>query len=148
MTTSKGRVRCLPQPVAMAAAVVALAAGALGVYLASPSARMRDPIVGLQQLDLFYLDQPAPLADRLNLARGRPTVLVICDDCRRPGLDAAVRMTDRPEVARAYGLLTASGRVGPGYAIVDGSRRLRYRTFDTEPAAHRDEIAVLVQALS
>ena len=51
-----------------------------------------------------------------------------------------------PDVARRYGLLTAEGRIGPGYAVVDATGTLRYRTFDPAPAAHAEEITVLLDA--
>ena len=69
-----------------------------------------------------------------------------CEDCQAPDVEAQVRVTDDPDVARRYGLLTAEGRIGPGYAVVDATGTLRYRTFDPAPAAHAEEITVLLDA--
>ena len=87
----------------------------------------------LQQLDLLYLDEPAPLADELGLVVGRPVLIIVCLRCQVPGpLPAAVQvvMTGDSRKARAYGLATDDGRLGPGYALIDSRGRLRYRTFD------------------
>ncbi|CAN5732256.1 hypothetical protein BH24ACT15_BH24ACT15_39130 [soil metagenome] len=73
-------------------------------------------------------------------------MVVVCQDCQSPDVDAQVRSTADADVARAYGLLTTAGRVGPGYAVVDATGQLRYRTFDPAPAAHAEGIQVLVEA--
>ena len=106
------------------------------------------PNRSLWQLDLLYLDEPAPLADELSLGPG-VTLLVVCEACAVPEIDpslATVRTSADPAVARAYGLLSTSGQIGPGYAIIAGGR-VRYRTFDPEPAAHRQEIEILLRAV-
>ncbi len=120
------------------------AAIGVGAYLTSPAHRLHDPVHALQQFDLFYLDEPAPLADQLDLDPGRPTLVVICERCQAPQVDAEVRMTDDPDIALRYGLLTADGRVGPGYAVIDAAGSLRYRTFDPAAADHTEQIAVLL----
>lgn len=117
------------------------------VYLMSPEHRLHDPFHALQQFDLLYLDEPAPLVRRLGLAPGRPALIVVCERCAAPSVDAQVRVTDDVEVARRYGLLTANGRIGPGYAVVDATGMVRYRTFDPAPAAHTEEIAVLLDGV-
>lgn len=135
-----------PSPRGVASVVVVLLTAAVGVgaYLTSPAHRLHDPMHALQQFDLFYLDEPAPLADQLDLERGRPTLVVICERCPPPQVDAQVRVTDDPDIAVRYGLLTADGRVGPGYAVIDAAGTLRYRTFDPAPAEHTEEIALLL----
>ncbi|WP_219416392.1 hypothetical protein [Pseudonocardia nigra] len=126
---------------------VVVSAGA-AAYLASPDADVA-PITGLRQLDLLYLDEPAPGLDRLGVDPGRPAVILFCDPmCGSPNITGAqVVHSSDPELAARYALLTASGRVGPGYALVDAMGRLRYRTFDPAPAAHTAEIQILVDAL-
>ncbi len=42
--------------------VLAIAVAGVVVYLTSSAHGLHDPVHALQQFDLFYLDQPAPLA--------------------------------------------------------------------------------------
>ncbi|WP_219419740.1 hypothetical protein [Pseudonocardia nigra] len=135
-----------PRWLAAAAVAAAASIGALG-YLASPDADLA-PITGLRQLDLLYLDQPAPALDQLGVAPGSPAVILFCDPrCADPDLDGAqIVHSSNPQLAARYALLTTTGRVGPGYALVDGRGQLRYRTFDPAPAEHTAEIQVLVDA--
>lgn len=128
------------------AALLTVGLGMTG-YLRSPEHQLHDPFHALQQLDLLYLDQPAPAGDMLGLQRGRPALVVICRRCDPPRVDAQVRLTDDPAIARAYGLQRADGRVGPGYAVVDPRGRVRYRTFDPGLRAHDREIRILLNAL-
>jgi len=68
--------------------------------------------------------------------------------CPLPQLtDAQVTRSTDPELAQQYALRNAAGRVGPGYALVDASGRLRYRTFDPRLALHEPEIQTLVAGL-
>ncbi|MBW3602102.1 MAG: hypothetical protein KY434_05315 [Actinobacteria bacterium] len=126
---------------------VAVVAVGLVVFLTSPAYRLHGPIPALQQLDLLYLDEPAPLAARLRLRPGDATLLVICRGCAPPAVDAAVVVSADPAVAEAYGLRTAEGAVGPGYAVIDAELRVRYRTFDPRLSVHAEEIAVLLGAV-
>jgi hypothetical protein len=131
------------------AGVAAVATAGVATYLTSPAHDLHDPNHALQQLDLLYLDEPAPGLDRLGVEPGRPAVVVFCPDaCPLPDLEDAqvVRSTDA-ELAEQYALRTAGGRVGPGYALVDASGRLRYRTFDPGLAVHEPEIRTLVAGL-
>jgi hypothetical protein len=131
------------------AATAAAAVLGVGLYLASPDHRLHDPNHALQQLDLLYLDQPAPGLDRLPIEQGRPVVLVFCRNaCRLPALAEAhvVRSTD-PDLATRYALRTGDGRIGPGYALIDAQGRVRYRTFDPGLAEHETEIGILVRGL-
>lgn len=125
-----------------------VAAAGVAVYLTSPAHAVHDPQHALQQLDAFSLDEPAPGLGRLGLTSG-PAVLLFCEACPAPAVRGAsvVRTTDR-ELARAYSLIGAGGRVGPGYALVDGRGRVRYRTFDPAPAEHLQELQPLVDALA
>ena len=131
-----------------ALALTSLGAGAgVLLYLGSPGHARHDPFHALQQLDAFYLDEPAPARERLGIVPGQPTIVFVCGSpCDPPDVAGAqVARTSSPEVARAYGLLRAGGEVGTGYALVDSRGRLRYRTFD--PGLHQAEIQVLVDAL-
>ena len=65
----------------MLAVVAAAAAGVVGLAT-SAAYRLHGPVVALRQLDLLYLDEPAPLADQLGIKAGSPTLLVICRSCR------------------------------------------------------------------
>lgn len=61
------------------AALVATATGAIvgvATYLNSSAHELHDPNHGLQQLDLLYLDQPAPGRGQLGIEPGRPAVVV------------------------------------------------------------------------
>jgi len=117
------------------------------VYLTSGRHELHDPFHALQQLDLVYLDQPAPGLGELGLRRGRPALVVFCRVCQAPRVEAQVRVSDRRDLARSYGLVTADGRVGPGYALIDAEGTVRYRTFDPGLAEHAEEIEVLLEAI-
>jgi hypothetical protein len=130
-------------------AVAIVATVGAGIYVLSPDSDVA-PVQGLRQLDLVYLDQPAPGLDRLGVEPGRPAVILFCRPrCAEPTLTGAqVSQSDDPELAASYALLTSSGRVGPGYALVDAAGQLRYRTFDPAPAQHAKEIQILVDAVT
>ncbi|MCW2608420.1 MAG: hypothetical protein JWO60_3113, partial [Frankiales bacterium] len=114
----------------------------ISAYVLSPGHAGHDPQHGLQQLDLLYLDEPAPGVP----ATGRPVVLVFCDGCTPPEVTgAAVEVRDDPALAARYGL-GAPGR--RGYALVDGRGRVRYRTYDPGLGEHGVEIQTLVDAVA
>lgn len=106
--------------------------------------------LALQRLDLFYLNQPAPFRDELQL-KSEKTVLVFCGSCDLPDLrsvpNVLTRRSNDPRIAASYGLLSPYDRVGPGYALVDSRGQVRYRTFDSQPALHAREIRILVRNL-
>lgn len=117
-------------------------------YLGSPAHARHDPFHALQQFDAFYLDEPAPARKELGVQPGRPAVVFFfCDRaCDLPAVRGAqVVRSSAPAVARQYALLTENGRIGPGYALIDSTGQLRYRTFD--PGLHESEIQILVDAL-
>jgi hypothetical protein len=131
------------------AGVLALTGVLLLAWASSDSYRLHDPVRGLQQLDMFFLDEPAPLAAELGITMGRPALVVVCRSCSPPALemsDATVVVSDDESVAAAYGLLTVHGRMGPGYAVVDARGRVRTRTFDAHLERHAPEIRTLVEA--
>jgi hypothetical protein len=127
----------------------ALVSAAVLAYLQSPDREVA-PIPALRQLDLLYLNEPAPDLDRLGVEPGTPAVIVFCaEGCDLPEMDGAqVLLSDDPELAARYALRTSTGRIGPGYALVDAQGQLRYRTFDPAPGEHAAEIQVLVDAVS
>jgi hypothetical protein len=145
----KRRLNCTWRRWIVAGIVAVVVSAGAALYLASPDAEVA-PITGLRQLDLLYLDEPAPALDRLGVEPGRPAVVLFCDPaCGSPNIAGAqVVHSSDPDLAARYALLTARGRVGPGYALVDATGRLRYRTFDPAPAAHAEEIQILVDAVS
>lgn len=131
------------------AGVLALTSVLLLAWVSGDSYRLHDPARGLQQLDMFFLDEPAPLADELGIAPGRPGLVVVCRSCSPPELDeldVSLVVTDDEEVAAAYGLLTVHGRIGPGYAVIDARGRVRTRTFDAQLDQHAEEIRTLLEA--
>lgn len=131
----------------VSAVAVAVSLGVVG-YLLSPGADVA-PNPGPRQLDMLYLDEPAPSLGQLGVQADTAAVVVFCPQiCPVPQVDGAqvVRSTE-PALAAQYALVTSDGRIGPGYALIDTSGRLRYRTFDPAPADHAAEIQVLIDAL-
>ena len=125
--------------------VLGAAAGVL-LYLASDGHSRHDPRHELQQIDLLYLDEPAPGYDDLGLRGGTPAVVVFCPgDCALPELDGAqvVRSGDAG-LARLYAL-GEDGRTG--FALVDRDGEVRYRSYDPAPHEHEPELQTLVDAL-
>lgn len=128
-------------------AVVLVAVAGVAAYLTSDVHARHDPYHPLQQLDALYLDEPAPGFEALGLRRGRPSVVVFCRACDAPEVDAQVRVSSDRALAGRYGLVTAEGRLGPGYAVIDAEGRVRYRTFDPVLAEHEKEIEILVEGV-
>ena len=135
------------RPEAIGALVSAVCALGILAYLTSGPHELHDPFHALQQVDLIYLDEPAPGYQALGLQRGRPALVAFCRDCQAPPVDAQVRVSDRRDVALRYGLVTAEGRLGPGYALIDPAGNVRYRTFDPGLADHAEEVEVLLGAI-
>ncbi len=125
-------------------------------------------------LDLGALPQPAPPAGRIPVA-GHPGVVfferadrlgplcrALAEDPLSEKADlvvvvagpagscpaASVVADPDASVARAYGLGSPRGGGPPvGYAVVDSSGHLRYRTLDPEVADQLDEVGTIVDAL-
>lgn len=114
-------------------------------YVTGPGHARSDPQLDLQQLDLLYLDEPAPGLAQTGAPAGRVVLLLFCGRCPPPDVvgAAVVRVRD-PGLARAYGL-GAAGR--PGYALVDARGRVRYRSYDPRPGAHSVEVQTLLDGL-
>lgn len=129
------------------AVAVLVAGGGVGVYVSSPEHGRHDPQHSLQQLDLLYLDQPAPGAAALGVRPGTPAVVVFCSGaCPLPQLTGAqVLRSGDPALARAYAL-GAGGRTG--YALIDPDGRLRYRSYDPSVEEHEAEVQALVDAVA
>lgn len=132
---------------AIALAAVAVATAGVAAYLGSEGHSRHDPNHALQQLDAAYLDEPAPAYRELGLQRGRPALVVFCEECRPPDVEAQVHLSDDRSLARRYGLVTEIGRLGPGYAVIDGTGNVRYRTFDPGLSDHEKEIEILLDAV-
>ena len=129
-------------------AVVGVVGVGIAVYLSSPAHRLHDPVHALQQLDVLYLDEPAPEYTALGLRAGEPALVVVCRACDAPRVTGAqVVVTADEDVAAAYALATADGRIGPGYAIVDARGRVRYRSFDPGTSGHAREIQILLDGV-
>jgi len=130
-----------------AVAVLVAAGGLFLSYGASPSSFTSERTPGLRQLALLYLDEPAPLLDQLDFTPGQPLLLIVCQGCQPPEVDAQVMTTADDVIAEAYALRAADGTVGPGYAVIDPEGHVRYRTFDPRVTRNADEIRVLVNAV-
>lgn len=78
-------------------------------YLSSPAHELHDPNHALQQLDVFYLDEPAPGLDLLGVRPGRPAVVYFCGaPCDPPQVTGAQDVrSSSPDLARQYALLTS-----------------------------------------
>ncbi len=98
---------------------------------------------------MLFMDEPAPGLDRLAVGRGRAVVIVFdTEDCALPLIAGAqlVRCSD-PAVASRYAMTTSTGRIGPGYAMVDAAGQLRFLTHDVAPGQRCERIQILVNAL-
>ena len=103
--------------------------------------------VGLQRIDLLYLNEPAPARELFDL-QGQAGVIVFCQACTAPVVErAVVRKVNDLNVAERYGLVTKKGQVGPGYVIIDNRGQVRYQTFDAHLDQHSWEINRLVEGL-
>ena len=128
---------------AAAAAAVLLPVAGVAEYQLSDAHARHDPQHGLQQIDLLYLDEPAPGVTPA--PDGSPLLLVFCNGCALPDVDGArVLVSDDAALARRYGLGAPDS---PGYALVDGDGDVRYRSYDPGLGAHEVEIQVLVDGL-
>ena len=139
-----------PSPRSLVGTVVALI-GVVGVgivaLLSSSEHQLHDPVHALQQLDLLYLDEPAPFYDDLGFERGELALVVVCVGCDAPEVTGQVAVTADRSVAAAYALATVDGRIGPGYAVIDRRGHVRYRTFDANVGNHAVEVQTLLDGV-
>lgn len=85
---SSGLLRWVGLAVTATAAVVGV-----WLYLGSPVHQRHDPNHALQQLDLLYLDEPAPGVRQLGIEPGRSAVVVFCEwACAVPELALGGRL--------------------------------------------------------
>lgn len=111
---------------------------------------VREPRLHLAQPDLLFLDEPAPGLDQLTVDPGCPVVIVFgAQDCVLPLVAGAqlVRCSD-PALARRYAMTTSTGRIGPGYAVIDAAGQLRYLTHDFCAGERGERIQRLIDALN
>lgn len=111
---------------------------------------VREPSLHLPQPDLFFVDEPAPGLDQLAVDSGRAVVIVFgAQDCVLPLIAGAqlVRCSD-PALAWRYAMTTSTGRIGPGYAVIDAAGQLRYLTHDFAPGERGERIQRLINALN
>lgn len=128
-----------------AAALIAIVG--VGFFTNKSDVAQNGDALGLQRIDLLYLNEPAPSLKRLGVANVA-TVVVFCDACKLPDLDSAkVLKNDDPQIADQYALKRKDGRVGPGYAVIDSRGYVRYRTYDKAITEHTREINRLVAGL-
>lgn len=124
-------------------------------------------------LDLGALPEPAPEIEGLALPRDRVAIffssagdflelceslsnhddlqaeeLVVISATEGPCAHAEVVRSDLRNVARAFGMPAPRGDVSPsGYAILDSSGRIRYRTLDPVSSTLLDEVATMLRAV-
>lgn len=109
----------------------------------------QDPSRHPPKSDILFMDEPAPGLDQLAVSPGRAVVIVFgAADCVLPPIAGArlVRCSDAA-LAWRYAMTTSTGRIGPGYAVVDAALRLRYLTHDFAPGERCERIQILVNAL-
>ena len=128
--------------------VVAAIASAGAVHYQLQSQQPTTFDAGLQRLDLLYLRQPAPGLSGLGVKYGAKAVVIFCQSCRSPVVKGAqvLYSTDKG-LANEYGLISKTGAVGPGYAIIDSQGQVRYRSFDANLVVHGGEISRLVKGV-
>lgn len=110
------------------------------------------PDAGLQQIDLISLDERVPGVTAVD---GRPTMVVVTGQrcpARAPEprrLDERFGLIVSPdrELARRLALPKAAEGCTPGYVLLDGDSRVRYRTYDPGWARHDEEQEVLLEAI-
>ena len=111
---------------------------------------VRESSLHLPQPDLFFLDEPAPGLDELTVDPRRAVVIVFgAQDCALPLIAGAqlVRCSDQA-LAWRYAMTSSTGRIGPGYAVIDAAGQLRYLTHDFAPGECGERIQHLINALN
>lgn len=114
-----------------------------GTSVKGPSPHFRQP-------DMLFMDEPAPGLNQLEVNPGCVVVIVFgAQDCVLPLITGAqlVRCSD-PALAWYYAMTTSTGRIGPGYAVVDAAGQLRYLTHDDATGERSQRIQLLVDTLT
>jgi hypothetical protein len=119
----------------------------VGFYTHNSDVVQNGDALGLQRIDLLYLNEPAPSIDQFDIARTK-AVIVFCDSCQLPIINGAkvIRNND-PKTANQYALKREDGQIGPGFAVIDSRGFVRYRTYDKALHEHAREINRLVAGL-
>ena len=139
--------RGVPLVVGVQVAAVALTVG----WFATGNASAPDD--GLQQIDMLTLHEQVEGVDAVD---GRPTMVVVTGQgcpARQPEprrLDRRYGLIVSPdrELARRLALPAAAERCQPGYALLDGGGRVRYRTYDPGWAMHDEEQEILLESIA
>jgi hypothetical protein len=137
--------------VAVALAVMALSTAMTIGWFATGNASAPD--AGLQQIDLLMLDEPVLGVEAVG---GRPTMLVVTGQRCPPQDPEPRRLDDRfglvvsPDaaLARRLALSKAAEGCSPGYVLLDGDSRIRYRTYDPGWPRHDQEQEILLEAIA
>jgi hypothetical protein len=110
------------------------------------------PDDGLQQIGILMLDERVPGVQAVD---GRPTMVVATGqgcpprDPRPRALDERFGLVVSPDasLARSLALPKAAQGCTPGYVLLDGDSRVRYRSYDPGWARHSFEQEVLLEAI-
>jgi hypothetical protein len=110
------------------------------------------PDGGLQQIGMLTLDERVPGVEAVD---GRPTMVVVTGQ-RCPRRDSGPRRLDArfglvvshdAGLARRLALPRAAEGCAPGYVLLDGDSRVRYRSYDPGWELHAYEQEVLLEAI-
>ncbi|HJT03411.1 MAG TPA: hypothetical protein VJ757_07265 [Pseudonocardiaceae bacterium] len=98
---------------------------------------------------MLFMDELAPGLDQLTVDPGRPVVIVFGAENHVLPLIAGAQLVrcSNPALAWRYAMTTSTGRIGPGYAVIDATGQLRYLTHDLAPGQWCQRIQRLVNAL-
>jgi len=128
--------------VAVVLALQAVAVALVVAWIATGHASAPDD--GLQQIGVLSLSERVPGVEAVG---GRPTMVVLsCDPAPPRALDPAYGLvvSADPELARRLALPLATSECQDGYALLDASSRVRYRTYDPGWPEHAFEQEVLL----
>ena len=136
--------------VGIAVGVAVLSLGLTVGWFATGNASAPDD--GLQQIDVLMLDERVPGVSAVD---GRPTMVVATgQDCpvrepepRRLAERYGLVVSDDPGLARKLALPKAAEGCVPGYALLDGDSRVRYRSYDPGWTTHSQEQEILLEAI-
>jgi hypothetical protein len=149
MTTTTARPRH-PRDALLVLAVQVLCVGLVVGWFATGHASAPDG--GLQQIGLLMLDERVPGVEAVD---GRPTMVVVSGQRCPASAPQPRRLDERfglvvspdAELARRLALPKAAEGCEPGYVLLDGDSRVRYRTYDPGWPRHDLEQEVLLEAI-